>query len=259
MTSVVGRIKEVKQPPGGHVSPKLFQVLYPGGATGPTPLDHHAETVSPGLVGTAVDYLTRLANGAEPREAFRISLLGAERLGPSEFHGADWAVENLKPGRVNVEAIRVACRLVNYDVAYRRDPRLYNPDARTSPDETTVAHISTMVERSREFFREHGPIMLDGFTFEGAYTSTVQTGDGDFLTPDTLWDFKVMVAAPKSDHTLQLLMYYIMGRRSIHAEFQAITHLGLFNPRLNTAYRLPVAAVPIATIADVERDVIGYT
>ncbi|MGH2861090.1 MAG: hypothetical protein ACRDLT_06210 [Solirubrobacteraceae bacterium] len=130
MTSVVGRIKEVKQPVGGYINPKLFEVRYPG-AAGLTPLDHHAETVSPGLVGMAVDYLTRLANGAAPGEAFRISLLGAERLGPSEFHRAEWAAGNLKPGHVDDEAIRVACRLVNYDVAYRRDPRLYNPDART--------------------------------------------------------------------------------------------------------------------------------
>ena len=28
------------------------------------------------------------------------------------------------------------------------------------------------------------------FTFEG-YTSIIDSGDGDFLTEDTLWDFKV--------------------------------------------------------------------
>lgn len=116
-----------------------------------------------------------------------------------------------------------------------------------------------MVTRSLAFFDEYGPIVLDGFTFEGGYTATVQTGDGDFLTADTLWDFKVSAAPPKSDHTLQVLMYYLMGKHSIHPELRAPTHLGIFNPRLNTAYRIAEALIPEDTIADVERHVIGYS
>ena len=49
------------------------------------------------------------------------------------------------------------------------------------------------------------------FTFEGGYTNIVSSGDGDYLTEDTLWDFKVSKEEPKSKYTLQLLMYYIMG------------------------------------------------
>jgi hypothetical protein len=49
-----------------------------------------------------------------------------------------------------------------------------------------------------------------------------------------------------------------MGKRSIHPEFQPVTDIGIFNPRLNAVYRLPVEAVPTETIAEVERDVIGY-
>ena len=48
-----------------------------------------------------------------------------------------------------------------------------------------------MVERSLKFVEEYGPIILEGFTFEGGYTDIVQAGDGDFITEDTLWDFKV--------------------------------------------------------------------
>jgi hypothetical protein len=72
-------------------------------------------------------------------------------------------------GRVDEGTIRIACRLVNYDVVYRAGPQFYNPDAPTAPDQTTVDHISAMVERSMEFFRGYGPITLDRFTFEGAY------------------------------------------------------------------------------------------
>jgi len=147
---------------------------------------------------------------------------------------------------------------VSYDVVYRAGQRFYNPNAPIAPDEITVKHISQMVERSLTFFQEYGPITLRGFTFTGGYTDTVEAGDGDFLTADTLWDFKVSAYRPTSDHTLQLLTYYLMGRRSVHPEFRAITHLGVFNPRLNSVYRLPVSAVPAEIVKEVSRDVIGY-
>lgn len=48
-----------------------------------------------------------------------------------------------------------------------------------------------MIERALKFFERYGPKILDGFTFEGGYTYIVSSGDGDFITEDTLWDFKV--------------------------------------------------------------------
>jgi len=38
-----------------------------------------------------------------------------------------------------------------------------------------------MVNRNMTFWKKYGLIAQDGFTFEA---------DGDFLTTDTLWDFK---------------------------------------------------------------------
>ena len=53
-----------------------------------------------------------------------------------------------------------------------------------------------MIERSILFFKQYGPITKEGFTFEGGYTKNISTGDGDFLTRDTLWDFKVSKNKP---------------------------------------------------------------
>ena len=60
------------------------------------------------------------------------------------------------------------------------------------------------------------------------------------------------------DHTLQLLIYYLMGRRSIHPEFQTIENLGIFNPRQNTIYQLPISEISDEVIKEVETVVIGY-
>ena len=90
------------------------------------------------------------------------------------------------------------------------------------------------------------------------YTSTVDAGDGDYLTNDTMWDFKVSKAEPTNKHTLQILMYYIMGKHSGMSIFKNINKLGFFNPRLNAMYVLDVDKIPAETIRAVEKDVICY-
>jgi hypothetical protein len=257
MATVTQRIRQIQQPRGGYVNPRSMQVTqFVDGAD--SPLDHKAEKVHASLVGLAVDYLARLANGAEPRTAFAISLMGARNLGPDVFAAALKETERLTPGRIDSAAVTTACKLAGYDVAYRVGPEFHNPDALTTPDALTVEHILVMVERSLAFFRDHGPITLDGFSFPGAFTALVTNGDGDFLTHDTVWDFKVSVNGPTKDHTLQLLMYLLMGQRSGQPEFTTISRLGVFNPRLNRAYRIAVAEIPAEVVTEVSRAVIGY-
>ena len=63
---------------------------------------------------------------------------------------------------------------------------------------------------------------------------------------------------PLKEHTLQLLVYYIMGLHSVHPEFNGVKKLGIFNPRLNTAYTVDIATIPQETMDAVSREVIGY-
>lgn len=129
----------------------------------------------------------------------------------------------------------------------------------TNPDRYTIQNIQTMVKRSIAFWSEYGPITKDGFTFEPyGYTRTVDSGDGDFLTQDTMWDFKVSKSKPTNKHTLQLLMYWIMGQHSGKLEFENITNIGIYNPRLNTVYTFPISRVELSTIKAIETEVICY-
>ena len=259
MSSVTARIRQITQPRGGYIRPSQFvlQELDDGKVLNET------ENVHAGIIGMTVDYLTRYAMGAKVTEAFSISCLGAEA---ASFYGRNDAFEEsdyyLRQIRgLDSNSIVNACKMVTFDVWYRNpmDAPIAKPASEINPDPATIQNIRIMVERSVAFWNEYGPIVKDGFTFEPTgYTETVDEGDGDFLTADTLWEFKVVKSKPTSKHTLQLLMYWIMGQHSGKAEFKGIRKLGIFNPRLNTIHTLRIECVPKDIIKIVESDVICY-
>ena len=278
MASVTARINQIKQPRGGFIKPSDMVVeLQNDGIQ-----LNHEENVHASIVGMSVDYLTRFMNGATLEDAFGISLRGAQMADSFGVKGSLSAALKMLHDIKGLDDASIvnASKLVTFDVWFR------NPQAammsktykETNPDKATVENIRTMVNRSMSFFKKYGPVTKDGFTFEpvngkesdyqrmcetkkgswGGYTGTVESGDGDFLTKDTIWDFKVSKAPVKKEHTLQLLMYWRMGLHSIYPELWNIQYLGIYNPRLNTAYRIAVTDIPEDVIEEVEVSIIGY-
>lgn len=261
MSSVTARIKEIKQPRGGYI--KLSQFATEAFDDGRSLSE--AENVHAIIVGLAVDYLTRFMSGTPATEAFSISLNGA-KMAETMFGRKDYALIAYTLATVQVKglddaSIIAACKLATFDVWFRNTmgAMLAKTYDETEPDAATIENIRIMVERSMAFWSKCGPVVKGGFTFEpNGYTKTVDSGDGDYLTADTLWDFKVSKAKPTVAHTLQILMYWIMGRHSGQDVYTGIKNIGIFNPRLNTMYRLAMDAVPGDTIKAVEQDVICY-
>lgn len=250
MVSVTQRIKEINQPRGGYLPIKLFSVEQFEDHR----VLHPVESVSPSLVGICVDYLTRFMKGAEASDAFRISLMGAHKVGMGDLAEA---LLDLVTGLDDL-SIESACRLASFDVVFRAGKQYYKPFEEIIVDAETIENICIMVERSLCFFDLYGPLVKDGFHFLGGYTDTIDKGDGDFLTKDTLWDFKVTKTAPNKDHTLQVLVYYIMGLHSFDPDFLSIENLGFYNPRKNIVYQLPVSDIPLDLIRTIENEVICY-
>lgn len=249
--SVTQRIKQVKQPRGGYIKPKELEVISLGDGTNAL---NQEENVHASIMGLAVDYMTRFLTGAPAEDAFKISLLGADIIGETKL--AERLLADVKG--LDDMSITNAIKLSGFDVCFRAGIMGYKPVEDINPDADTIANVRTMVERALHFLDVYGPKVLDGFTFEGGYTSTVTTGDGDFTTADTLWDFKVSKAPVKNEHTLQLLIYWRMGLHSIHPEFQNVKYLGIYNPRMNEVSRITVADIPREVIDEVESEVIGY-
>lgn len=257
--SVTQRIKQVGQPRGGYINPKTLvkSVLFEDGVS-----ELPNESVHPSLVGLAVDYLTRYMLGDSAEEAFKISLLG---LGVCESAGMN---EDAEYGRelfrrlsrdLNMTTVESAIKLCAFDVCVRAGMAGYKSIMLINADLYTCSNVAVMVKRNLNLFKVYGNPVLNGFVFKGGYTSTVSTGDGDFVTPDTLWELKVSVREPTKEWTLQTLMYWIMGLNSEQYEiFEKVKYLGIVNPRKNAVYRIAVADIPMKVIEAVERDVIGY-
>ncbi|WEV44951.1 hypothetical protein OZX60_05830 [Streptococcaceae bacterium ESL0687] len=252
MVTVTQRLQEVKQPRGGYLPVKNFIQLEL--SSGQELSDK--ENISPGLVGIVVDYLTRFMDAGHPEKSFKISLYGARILGSEEEDKAQAILKNIKG--LDDQSIAAACKLAGYDTVYRAGKAGFVPIEEIKPDEATISNIRIMVERSLDFIKKYGPVTEEGFRFDGAYTSTITNGDGDFLTKDTLWDFKVSKNKPTSKNTLQLAIYYLMGKHSRNLNFADITKLGIFNPRLNLVYLLDINSVDDKIFSEIEELVIGY-
>lgn len=249
--SVTRRAKTVQQPHGGYLPLSRFA--------------HHtledgfclkaAENIPASIIGQTVDYMSRLVAGLEvPEHAFQVSLFGAMMAGCphrgaellSQIHGLDDA------------SLSAACKLSSYDAHFRSPNMKAAHPVEPEPNHDTLFNIRLMITRMVRFLSEYGPVIKSGFTMDGGYTDIVSSGDGDFLTEDTLWDVKTSKFPPKSSDTLQVLMYYIMGKHSWNESFQKIQSIGIINPRLNSIWTIDAAQVPHSVIEEVERHVIGY-
>lgn len=270
MVSVTQRIKEIKQPYGGYLRPSTMdkvqlpnkEELYPD------------ENLHPTKIGLVVDYLSRfMSNGHSVTDAFRISIKGLDalKLYATQYEQirvtygdlieqADEVLLNIKG--LDDKSIISACQITTFDSIYRAGLAWFDyetlNDERLIPDAHTIANIRIMVNRALEFFDTYGPVTKDGFKFIGGYTDTITAGDGDFLTEDTLWDFKVSKKPPLKEHTLQLLIYYLMGKHSVQPYYESLTKIGLYNPRLNIVYTKKVSDIDKNILDEITTKIIGY-
>jgi hypothetical protein len=258
--SVTERVKMVKQPIGGYVNPKNMDIqkLDENDDSICNSLD---ENISPTLIGLVVDYLARMMLGEEKKSVFHIALKGAAIIDEKERDDKNTQAKRAmriikKINSIDNESIKYTCRLVQYDSWGRGGMSELNWNL--SPNEYTLENIKCMIHRCTIFFQKYGPILQSGFTFEGGYSRVITSGDGDYISNDTIWDFKVSKNLPTKEHTLQLMVYYVMGKVSAKDQFKEIKQIGICNPRLNIVALKKMEYIDNKILEKIADEVIGY-
>ena len=197
-------------------------------------------------------------------KSFEISLKGAELAEKyfNEYNASLIAKEMIKniTGLDNASILN-AVNLVNYDIFYRNGLKAKAIDMSNliKPDHDTIENIRIMVERSVNCLKHYNQTVVDGFCFgPNGYTEYIDSGDGDYISEDTIWDLKVSKYPPTINDTLQLAIYYRMWQHSGSSLPMDITRLAIYNPRLNCVYSLETKDIDLNIINIIDNDIIGY-
>lgn len=202
------------------------------------------EYIPAGIVGSAVDYLSRMMITGDKSKAFEISFLFKKypvfvnNPGHELCKLADKLLEQIT-GLDDLSIIR-ACQLVCYDLIIRAGVSAFKSGfehCMSLPPEdykSTVENIRVMVQRCIEYFKGCAPVTETGFCVR--YESL--KGDGDFVTETALVDLKTSKRKISLKDKRQLFLYWYAGLHTEGLNFSKIDTLNIFNPRLNIAWKL---------------------
>ena len=242
-------------------------------------MDLHAsdyETVSPSVIGPAVEGLFKMAMGQGAGVAFRASYFGAilldniGKLGEKhdEFIVGHYTsqVRDLMDqlgatlGKGKPYEAKHGIDLCTYDVVYRTgNPAYYRPYSRLTLE--TEENVYRMVDYAKEVFKElhEGDTIKEVAFDEESFGRYIAKGDGDFMTDQTLWDMKVWTKSFDKKVYIQLLCYYLLGMngRTTRSHYENLEYIGVINPRLQESHRLRIADIPQADLDLVREKVIG--
>lgn len=253
MTGVLWRTNRVKQPRGGYLKTRDMEIVHLENLT--TLHNQQDPHVNLKTIALAVDYLTHLFLGFDKREIFATSLIGAGMI--DEVEHAQKLLDEIND--LDSQSIINTCKIVGYDGVFRRGKYPFVPVEEIKPTEETVEDIRTMVHRSLNFFENKKPIIKNNVKFKEGYTNTIRTGEVDFLTNDELWDLQILKHGLQEEDSLQILVYYLLGLRSVHKEhFKKVKIIGIYNPRLNISYSIHVKDLSEELIEEVYEKVISH-
>lgn len=79
----------------------------------------------------------------------------------------------------------------------------------------------------------------------------------NYLIKDTMWDLKTLKRPISCKNTLKLFINWLNGQKSNNYKIKNVNKIGLFNPRLNTAYLLEISKISKETIETISKEVMS--
>lgn len=222
---------KVKQPKGGYLPVKLFKEIHYNTKNELFP----DENVSKSLIGTTVDNMTRILLGAKPKKVFQPAINGMMAAKVDIFGDSFDLIDEVTG--LDDDSILAAFQLSIYEAIYRNGYRTSVNLENKLTDNHTIGNIKEMINRSLAYFKQQEHIIDVGERLFVKYKGDTIYGDYDYLTEDSLIDMKVLSKKITNKHTLQIILYWIIGMKSDKKQFSNVKHLKFYNPRLNVEYQ----------------------
>ena len=230
-------------------------------------LNRQAETLSPHVMGLMVEMMTRvlilskdkpfdqmvddcLQNAYTGARVLELEGLFAEQLDLLQLI-MEKQQQQGKFGRdLYMKLVNVFAVLGAFEQAYRGSQFKFPYGL---VDWSTAKHLNIMVHRAAEFFNRVGrPTTID---FSVASPDGCLYGDGDFLSPASVIDFKTYSTDPTQEvaNRRQMVLYYVLGHFMEpvdYPEFKTVKQLVMFNPRSDRTFIWPIDERRMKKLAD---------
>lgn len=266
--TIEDKIKAFKQPKGGYLPVTTFEPM-PQKLIGSL---CRKENIPAFLVDRTVVCMTDFLLGREKMTSFLKAMTNApHQQTPDAEAVAKVCFDNIKG--LDDESIVNAVKLITFE---QEDTNAFNfvPYYKVHLERATIINLMHLINRSVVFFKKNGELKRNiKFTPAdmsspkewveikenfGGYSPTINDGDCAYLTEDTIWDFRVSYNPPNPKHTLLVASEWVMSKHSGRAVFGGVKYIGIYNPRFNIAYRMPVADIPKNVISVIENQIIRY-
>lgn len=223
-----------------------------------------SESIKPSLMGTLIDYLTRIVicNDKSAFDFLRnirsswddlIENINEAFADNHAYTPSDIETNIKKLNAYKVQAVVEVCKREQYFRSGNSD----DIKQEYTVDDNLLKHIKKLLMRNKKFFDRFGeskiigyhshfgtrpnPVEYYGKSFDALHVFL--KGDGDYLLSNALMDLKVSSSNnDKSFWKKQLLLYYLgLDQEELEendVKYENIKYLINFNPRYNVAYKI---------------------
>lgn len=215
-------------------------------------LNRQAETLPPHAMGLMVEMMTRVLVLSKDKPFDRMvadclqnaytgaQVLELEGLFDEQLDLLELILEKQQQGKFDrdlyMKLVNVFAVLGAFEQAYRGSQFKFPYGLVDWP---TAKHLNIMVHRAAEFFNRFGQPTTIDFAVESA--DGCLYGDGDFLSPSSVIDFKTYSTDPTQSvaNRRQMVLYYVLGHfvePVDYSEFKTVKQLVMFNPRSDRTF-----------------------
>lgn len=222
-------------------------------------LNRDDESIRPSLMGTLIDYLTRVLI-CKDLNAF--DLIKTTNRAKPLIRQLRKEFKDLDNKQLTIENLKLIAKLCVLEQEFRAKKNTEFKHEKIEFNQKTFDHIQIMLQRTVNFFERFGYPALSEFHVSIKLIDNMMVevyGDGDYLLSNAIVDFKVTDKEPKRDYIRQLLVYYFglndAELKSNKIKRDEIKELIIFNPRADKFYKIDLDNVSPNSLNEVNRNI----